>query len=103
MQEAKVKNREKLRLQDKLASKDNAEKKVEIQPEKPASQDDGLQANERSLSSELAAEKARKDAKDVLLDEAAYILGDAVDLLKSNRKLAERAISSFTKKTVERH
>jgi carboxyl-terminal processing protease len=95
--EDKVKNREKLRLQDKLATNDKAEKVSE----KPTSQDDGLQANERSLSSELAAEKARKEAKDVLLDEAAYILGDAVDLLRSNQKLAERVISSFTKKASE--
>ena len=99
VQEEKVKSREKLRLQDKLASKDKTEKTAE----KPALQDDGLQANERSLSSELAAEKARKEAKDVLLDEAANILGDAVDLLKTNRKLAERAISNFTKKAAEPH
>ena len=96
-QEEKVKRREKIRLQDTLVSKDKTEKEAE----KPTSQDDGLQANERSLSSELAAEKARKNAKDVLLDEAAYILGDAVDLLKTNQKLAERVISSFTKKTTE--
>ncbi len=100
--EDKVKNREKLRLQDKLATSEKSDK-AEKESEKPASQDDGLQANERSLSSELAAEKARKEAKDVLLDEAAYILGDAVDLLKSNQKLAERVISSFTKKAPEPH
>lgn len=101
--EVKVKNREKLRLQDKLANSDKVDKEIEKSAEKPTSQDDGLQANERSLSSELAAEKARKEAKDVLLDEAAYILGDAVDLLRSNQKLAERVMSSFTKKTVESH
>ncbi|WP_312366555.1 carboxy terminal-processing peptidase [Ensifer sp.] len=42
--------------------------------------DDGLNANERSLSAELAMENARKNAKDALLDEAAAILADAADL-----------------------
>ena len=51
-------------------------------------QDDGLQSNERSLTDDLALEKARKDAKDVLLNEAAHILSDEVALLKSDPKLA---------------
>jgi carboxyl-terminal processing protease len=42
--------------------------------------DDGLQANERSLSADLALENARKNAKDVLLNEAAAILADEADL-----------------------
>lgn len=42
--------------------------------------DDGLQANERSLSDEIALENARKNAKDVLLNETAAILADAADL-----------------------
>lgn len=50
--------------------------------------DDGLQANERSLSAELAAEEAQKNAKDVLLDEAVHIISDAVDLIKTNSQLA---------------
>jgi carboxyl-terminal processing protease len=51
-------------------------------------QDDGLQSNERNLSADLAIEKAQKDAKDVLLNEAAHILSDEVDLLKADPKLA---------------
>ncbi|MDO9191923.1 MAG: carboxy terminal-processing peptidase, partial [Undibacterium sp.] len=98
--ETKTKDREKMRLENKLTSNDKTGKADKV-VEKPVSQDDGLQANERSLSSELAAEKARKDAKDILLDEAAHILGDSVDLVKSNRKLAERVISSFTRKNAE--
>ncbi|KRB62172.1 peptidase S41 [Rhizobium sp. Root708] len=43
--------------------------------------DDGLQSNERSLSADLAIENARKNAKDVLLNEAAAIQADAADLL----------------------
>jgi len=38
--------------------------------------DDGLNANERSLSADIAIENARKNAKDVLLNEAAAILAD---------------------------
>lgn len=52
------------------------------------SQDDGLQANERSLSADIAIEKARKSAKDVLLNEAAAILADEADLQPSGPKTA---------------
>ncbi|CAN5348415.1 carboxy terminal-processing peptidase [soil metagenome] len=57
-------------------------------------QDLGLQPGERSLRDELAAEKARKDAKDVWLNEAAQILGDEVDLLKATPAIASRAASA---------
>jgi carboxyl-terminal processing protease len=53
-----------------------------------AAGDDGLQASERSLDDELTAEKARKNAKDILLDEAANILSDEIDLIKMDGKLA---------------
>lgn len=43
--------------------------------------DDGLQANERSLSADIAIENARKNARDVLQNEAASIVADEVDLL----------------------
>ncbi|NMN71193.1 carboxy terminal-processing peptidase [Rhizobium sp. 57MFTsu3.2] len=42
--------------------------------------DDGLQSNERSLSADIAMENARKNAKDVLLNETAAILADEADL-----------------------
>lgn len=51
-------------------------------------QDDGLQSNERNLDADLAIEKARKNAKDVLLDEAAHILSDELGLLKTKSRLA---------------
>ncbi len=54
----------------------------------PAFQDDGLQSNERNLDADLAIEKANKNAKDVLLNEAVHILSDEVGLLKANPKLA---------------
>ncbi len=53
--------------------------------------DDGLQAGERSLGAELAAEQSRKAARDVLLDEAARIMADVVDVLKSDAALARRS------------
>src|SRR5262249_18908156 len=52
-----------------------------------ALRDDGLQPGESKLASELAAEKARKDAKDVLLDEAVNILGDEVAVMKTGNGL----------------
>jgi carboxyl-terminal processing protease len=55
-----------------------------------AFKDDGLQANERNLASVLAAEKARKEARDVVLNEAVRILGDAVGIAKSDPRLAAR-------------
>jgi carboxyl-terminal processing protease len=55
-------------------------------------QDDGLQADERSLQAELAQEKKRKDEKDVVLNEAAHILSDEVDLIRNDTKIAARVL-----------
>ncbi|MFT3790881.1 MAG: carboxy terminal-processing peptidase [Rudaea sp.] len=57
-----------------------------------ANQDDGLQADERSLKSDLAEEKRRKALKDVVLDEAAHIVADEVDLLRADTKLAAQVL-----------
>jgi carboxyl-terminal processing protease len=59
-------------------------------------QDDGLQADERSLRTELAQEKARKAEKDVVLQEAAHILADEVDLIREDRKLAAQVLPHVT-------
>ena len=53
-----------------------------------AFQDDGLQSNERNVTANLAAEKARKEAKDIYLNEAAEIMADETELLKTNTRLA---------------
>lgn len=45
-----------------------------------SSPDDGLQSNERSLSADIAIEKTRKNAKDVLQTEAAGIVANLSDL-----------------------
>src|SRR5665647_378441 len=55
-----------------------------------ALRDDGLQVDERNLANELAAEKVRKNAKDILLNEAVHILGDEVVVLKTDARLAAR-------------
>ena len=81
-QEAKLSAREKLRNAEKAGGSADAGGKAA--PEKPL-RDDGLQANERSIAHELAAEKARKNAKDVLLDEAVHILSDEVTLAPGAR------------------
>ena len=51
-------------------------------------QDDGLQSNERNLNADIALETARKNAKDVLLNEAAHIVGDEAGLIRSRPRLA---------------
>ncbi|HET6553452.1 MAG TPA: carboxy terminal-processing peptidase [Dyella sp.] len=54
--------------------------------------DDGLNANERSLKSELKQEKDAKKAADPQLDETAHILFDAVGLIKADSKLASEVL-----------
>lgn len=64
---------------------------AKAQPIKGSSRtDDGLQADERNLASELAAEKAAKSAKDVMLDEAAHVLSDEVGMLRTDTRMASR-------------
>lgn len=59
--------------------------------------DDGLQADERSLSSELAKERAAKDRQDVQLNEVANILADQVNAIQSQPKLAAVVLPKATK------
>ncbi|NJD36220.1 MAG: tail-specific protease [Betaproteobacteria bacterium] len=54
--------------------------------------DDGLQAGERDLANQLAADKVDKTTEDVLLNEAARILGDEVDLRKPRAGFASHAV-----------
>ncbi|WP_426701021.1 carboxy terminal-processing peptidase [Rhodanobacter sp. Col0626] len=57
-----------------------------------SSLDDGLNANERSLKSELKQEKDAKKAKDVQLNETAHILFDAVGMIKADPKVASEVL-----------
>lgn len=72
--EAKVNSREKSNLSSKSAIKSLS------------FQDDGLQANERNLKNDLETEKDSKNESDILLNEAAHILSDTVDLLEMSNK-----------------
>ena len=85
---AKVKDRQSLR-QRAVAGDDKAAKSP--------IQDDGLQANERSLSAELAAEQAAKAAKDIFQLEAANILADELALIQTSTRLAQQVLSGFSR------
>jgi carboxyl-terminal processing protease len=67
-------------------------KKTNVVLKGTPSADDGLQGDERSLTAELAAEKAAKNAKDVYLQEAAHILADEAGMLKADTRMASRAM-----------
>jgi carboxyl-terminal processing protease len=54
--------------------------------------DDGLQANERNVAKQVAAEEAAKNRPDPLLRETAAILADAITLLSGNAKLAAQVL-----------
>lgn len=88
-----ARRKEKDAQEAKLAARKPAAKASDATAAKSSdtSKDDGLQAGERDLRVELAAEKAHKNDKDVLLIEAARILGDEVDLRKPGVNLAARA------------
>ena len=88
-QEARLKSRESRKDAVNSANKDVVGN--EPAPGKDSAiRDDGLQADERNLANVLAAEKARKDAKDVVLNEAVRILGDEVGILKTDARVAAR-------------
>lgn len=88
-QERRIKLREKNRLTDKHMTASDAVLNAALQ-------DDGLQSNERNLKTDLAIEKAKKNVKDVLLNEAAHILSDEVGLLKGNSQLAASVLPRVT-------
>ena len=87
--EARLKQREAGNEAD--AAKGGKPNKQAAAARKIVPQDAGLQAGERSLSEELAEEKAQKEAKDIWLDEAARIVGDEAALRKSEPRLAARS------------
>ncbi|WP_257387278.1 carboxy terminal-processing peptidase [Tahibacter caeni] len=57
-----------------------------------AATDDGLQADERSIKSQVEREKQAKQRKDVPLEEAAHILADEVGLIRADTKLAQQVL-----------
>ncbi len=56
--------------------------------------DDGLQANERRLSKDLAIEKTQKSVNDVLLNEAVSILSDSAALKEGKSQMTASALST---------
>ena len=57
-----------------------------------ADDDDGLQANERNVAQQVAAEAAAKKRSDPLLRETAAILADAITMLGADAKLAAQVM-----------
>ena len=62
-----------------------------VQKDAPV-QDDGLQPDERSIQNDLKREKQAKDKRDVVLDEAAHIVADEIDLIRTDTKLAAQVL-----------
>jgi carboxyl-terminal processing protease len=89
-QEARVKSREKSSGTEKDSKAKVNDETAAI--ENSALQDDGLQANERNIDTDLAMAKARKNSKDVLLNETVHILSDEVGLLNNNANLSARVL-----------
>lgn len=57
-----------------------------------AQSDDGLQADERSIRSQVEREKQARQRKDVALEEAAHILADEIGLIRADTKLAQQVL-----------
>jgi carboxyl-terminal processing protease len=79
----------------KLRENDRAKGKASGSSKSSVFQDDGLLSNERNLAADLALEKANKDAKDILLNEAAHILSDEIGLLKPNSQASISHLPRF--------
>jgi carboxyl-terminal processing protease len=95
--EARQKARQKT---DEASGKKNvaAIKGKKPQANRALQKDDGLLAEERNLEAELAAEKEAKNAKDILLTEAARIMGDEVELEKRGvTRLADQPAGAVSK------
>jgi carboxyl-terminal processing protease len=63
-------------------------------------EDDGLQADERNVAEQVAAEEAAKKRPDPLLRETAAILSDAITMLASDSKLAAAVLPRTHQATV---
>lgn len=77
------------RRREREAQERKLQSRAQAQADSEA-RDDGLLADERSLGAELAAEQSRKKAPDVLLGEAAAIVGDLAVLQQSDSGIAAR-------------
>jgi carboxyl-terminal processing protease len=85
------KEREAQEARDKARDANSGDNKSDKASAKPGShvfQDDGMLSSERNLNADLAIENANKNAKDILLNEAAHILSDEAGLPNANSRLA---------------
>lgn len=90
MQESREAAREAARNSDKSGNKSvkaGSAGGAKVKGRKSPTRDDGLQADERSLETQIAEEKADKDADDFLLIEAANILSDEIALRNTQPRL----------------
>lgn len=89
------KEREAQEAREKLREKnrgDNDSVKTSAEAGSHKFQDDGMLSSERNLSADLAIENANKNAKDILLNEAAHVVSDEVGLLKTDSRLAAKSL-----------
>lgn len=89
-QEARLRSRKEVRDAGQSAYESVVGEEIKPGTE-PTLQDDGLQADERNLANELASEKSRKNAKDVLLNESVHIICDEAGMLKISAKVTAHA------------
>jgi carboxyl-terminal processing protease len=88
----RLKQREAQELRDRSRDQnrdDGKSHKATAKAGSKAFQDDGMLSSERDLSADLAIENANKNAKDILLNEAAHVISDEAGLLNSNPRLAK--------------
>ncbi len=91
-----------LNLAERMAERDHDEaqrkqreadrKKYGLDKDDISRADDGLDADERNIADEARREKEAKDRISPLAREAAAILGDAIDLLGSDTRLAQQVL-----------
>ena len=94
-QEISLNEAQRRRERDAQEAKLKARKEAGSSPDDVAAiSDDGLMADERNITHDLAAEKARKAAKDVLLNQAVRVLSDEVELLNAASKLGKGSANS---------
>lgn len=88
------------RLEAQRKEREAQRKAAGLDADALARADDGLSANERSVTEQAADEEAAKTRPDPLLRESAAILADALDLLAADGKLAAQVLPVTQKATV---
>jgi carboxyl-terminal processing protease len=81
---------ERERLKAKRSAREAERKRLGLKSIALDNNDDGLQANERKVSEQIAQENAVKDLPDPLLNESVAILADAIVLLEADKPLLTR-------------